>query len=402
MWRSLIFSSALLLFFVFTSAEDAIEIPKDQTQETLKIKKKLATAEGRVTELISRLDSVSDDASRAKTDIHKTLQEVWAVVDLLGRDQCGAVVDKVRVAQKKAESRVTELEEEVRDHVKDLEKLKTSSSKQADSISSLQADLKAERARRQGIEREAAELRDRLEWASAVSNETNKYELVAERLATLLKTVTDRSATLEQAKTLLEQHHKGFDGWQKEIRDLSGVVRKAERDFTGGYSGAAADALRTQIADLDARLREAASQREAASRERDTLRKTVENIQGRSIGGSNGRREHVVVRPSGAPSSWIGWIGFGVVSFCTGALGIYLSGLWTREDPGRPEGVVDPQAEGAPAGTGKFGFSPSSAQGSRTSPGGQGMPSMSPLTYVNGAGSANRTPASRNSTPRRY
>lgn len=361
-----------------------------QTKETESIRNKLATAEGKVSDLISRLDSVSDDASRAKTEIHSTLTEVWKIVDMLGQDRCGEVVDKVRVAQKKAESKVSELEEEIRIHLKDIESLKLQLVKQDESAGNLQTEIRAERSRREALEGEARELRDKLHWASAVSNETQKYELVAERVQNLLVVVSERTQLLNRILTMVGDAHSGFSEWTKEIDSLSTIVRDAQRDFSGGYQSAAMDGLQRQSSELERRLQDALRGRDLLADEKNTLKKSIQTLQNKLVGsslGSSKGRDRIIIK-SDEGSSVIGIITLCIVSLCSGAVGVYLIGLWQQSGSSANAGEPD-----------KYGFTPTSA---RTSPGFQSSNAgASPLQFA-GPGSASRTPGSRGSTPRRY
>lgn len=360
-----------------------------QSKETLAIRNKLATAEGRVSDLISRLDSVSDDASRAKNEIHTTLMEVWKVVDLLGRDRCGEVVDKVRLAQKKAENKVNEQQDEITTHLKTIEELKLQIAKSGDSVSSLRTEINAERSRREALETEARELRDKLHWASAVSNETQMYDIVSERLQNLLVVVTERTQMLNRILTMVSDSHSGFVEWRSEIDSLTKLVRDAERDFSGGYQSAAMEGLRRHISELERQLKDAQRGRETLSDERNTMRRSIEALQnkissaGTAITGGRGdMKERIVVRADRG-TSILGVITMCLVSLCTGACAVFFMVGGNSNTTG---------------GTEKYGFTPTSA---RTSPGFQNSAS-SPLSYVNNPGSATRTPGSLGSTPRRY
>lgn len=379
---------ALLCLLCATAVADIIKVV--QTSETLSIKNKLANAEGKVSDLISRLDAVSGDATRAKNEIHSTLMEVWKIVDLLGRDRCGDVVDKVRVSQKKAEVRVTELQEETRVHLKDIEGLKLKLVKSGDSTTSLQTEIKAERSRRETLETEARELRDKLHWASAVTNETQKYELVAERLQDLLVVVTERTKLLTRVLTLVGDAQNGFSEWKGEIESLTSLVRDAERDFSGDYQNTAVQGLRRQTEDLERRLKEATKGRETMADERNMLRRSMETLQDKlSSAGSlmrgKSQRERIIVQ-SDHGTSMLGVVTLCILSLCTGAVAVFLV-----SSQGRDVNVPPPQSAD------KYGFTPTS---SRTSPGFQSA-APSPMQYANPS-SASRTPGSRGSTPRRY
>lgn len=385
----------------------------EQNKDTLTIKNKLATAEGRVSDLISRLDTVSTDATRAKSEIHNTLMEVWKVVDLLGRDQCGAVVEKVRIAQKKSETRVTELQEENRQYGKDIEALKLIIARSEDTEVSIQNELKAERTRRETLEIEVRDLRDKLHWASIMSNETKMYEVVSERLQNLLVVVSERTNILNRVQTMFLDAHQGFDEWQKEIQSLTGLVRDSERDFIGGYQGAAVDGFKRQVNDLETRLRNAESAREDVRKQRDDARGNLEKMTKRitsplssSLG--NTVRETVIRRTSsggidGENSSWFGWITFGLISLGTGVVAATMLSVWTNK-PQDPISTQQKQPQTEHEQQTNFGFTPTTSPGrlSRTPPASAGIPpGTSPLTFVD-HGSGSRTPGSRNNTPRRY
>lgn len=354
------------------------------------IRSKLQTAEGRVSDLISRLDSVSDDASRAKNEIHTTLMEVWKVVDLLGRDRCGEVVDKVRLAQKKAENKVNEQQDEITGHLKTIEELKLQIAKSGDSVSSLKTEISTERSRREALETEARELRDKLHWASAVSNETEKYDQVAERLQSLLVVVTERTQMLNRILTMVSESHTGIVEWRSEIDSLTNIVRDAERDFSGGYQNAAIEGMRRHTAELERRLKDAVRGRDDWANERRTMRSSIETLQNKiSSAGSlitgkdRSTKEKIVVRTEKG-TSLLGVVTLCLVSLCTGAVGVFFLTQSGNSPPPPPEKYS--------------GFTPTS---SRTSPGFQSNPT-SPLQYVSNPGSATRTPGSRGSTPRRY
>lgn len=381
--------------------------PDPKSQQTLQIKDKLRVAEGRVSELISRLDSVSDDASRAKNDIHNTLNEVWKVVDLLGSDQCGSAVEEVRVQQRKAESRSGELEEVVAKHLKTIESLRGDGITAADSLAEMTKLHAAEKERREKLEAQSKDLGDKLRWAYAAGNETKVYKAVSERMKTLVSSVVERNALLKKGADLIAESQTSFGKWQTEVDGMATMVRDAERDFSSGVENAAVDGLKKQILGLERRLKDVVATREDATRERDALRKSVENLQGKVArggsvgsaggvgGGARATAERIVTR--GGETGWFGWLAFGLLSLCTGGVLVTVMGVWTqRGGAGDIGGEGDVGASDGAGSGGKFGFSP---QGGRASPDAR-APTISPLTHVNGSG--NRTPGSRGSTPRRY
>lgn len=393
MWQT-----GIVFLVLFLGCSTVLAEELDTSKETLAIKDKLATAEGRVSDLISRLDSVSDDASRAKGEIHATLLEVWNVVDLLGKDQCGTVVEKARVSQKKAEGRVSELEEEVRVHLKDIEDLKVRLAESADTVNSLHKEIKAERSRRESVESESRDLRDKLHWAKTVSNETEKYEQVAERLQKLLVVVSERTILLNRLSTMITDAHDGFIDWQNEIKSLSVLVRKSERQFTGSYRNDAIDGLNRQIADLQLRLKNSLTSRHDIQKERDQLRSKLSSVEDKS---SRRNIEYAtgdvirepIIRRSDSNTNWIGWVTFIIMSIGTGIVGTVMLNYWNQ----KPE-----VGQAASPNDQKYGFpSVSPGQGSTRMSPRVGGPSMSPMTFVDNP-IGQKTPSSKNSTPRRY
>ena len=377
-----IFIFAIVILYSNVTAET---VKKVQTRETISIKNKLATAEGRVGDLISRLGSVSDDASRAKNEIHSTLQEVWNIVHLLGEERCGDAVEQVQSAKKKAELKVSELQEEVRINLKEIEILKLDVAKKGETSDSLRKELNSERSRRESIEQEASELRDKLHWANAVSNETQVYEQVAERLKNLLVIVEERTQLLNRIITMTSDAHSGFGDWRKEISSIAGVIGDAGRDFSGGYKNAAIEKLRRHNMDLERRLKDSMRGRESLADERVTLRKSIQALQSKVSTFGQSSRERIVI-PSTEGTGIMGVITLCIASLLTGAIAVFLLSTWQQAKTS--PAPVDPA----------FGFTPTPTS-NRTSPGfSQSAPS--PLQYVNNSGS--KTPGSRGSTPRRY
>ncbi|CAN8068073.1 unnamed protein product [Agarophyton chilense] len=387
-----LFAPLLLCSIVLLTASGEQVITK--SSETIAIKNKLDTAQGKVSDLISRLDSVSDDATRAKNEIHSTLVEVWKIADMLGQDRCGEVVEKFRAEKQKAQNKITELQEELNSHLKDTEALKLTVVKLQEANTGLQTEIKTERSRRDGLEIETRELRDKLHWANAVANETHKYELVAERLQSLHVVVNERTQLLKRIESMVSESHHGSAEWLGEIESLTNIIRDAERDFAGGYQNAAVQGLKRQSEELERRLREALKSKESLAVEKSTLQKSIDSLQTKMKRGAStfsfGKKDaDVVYRPvpssSNEGQTWVGTLTLCILSVCTGAVLVFLLSNWQQNK----------EIE-TPVGVDKYGFSPSS---SATTPG-FNRTSVSPLQYVNSANS--KTPASIGSTPRRY
>eukprot|EP00178_Gracilaria_changii_P016867 TRINITY_DN48325_c0_g1_i1.p1 TRINITY_DN48325_c0_g1~~TRINITY_DN48325_c0_g1_i1.p1 ORF type:complete len:418 (+),score=101.90 TRINITY_DN48325_c0_g1_i1:78-1256(+) len=382
-----LFASLVLLAL---AASEQTVITK--SSETIAIKNKLDTAQGKVSDLISRLDSVSDDATRAKNEIHSTLVEVWKIADMLGQDRCADVVEKSRAEKQKANAKINQLTEEVSMHLRDIEALKLAVVKLTDSSAALQTEINAERARRETLEAEARELRDKLHWANAVANETQKYEVVAERLQALFVVVNERTQLLKRLEGMISEAHMGFSDWRAEIESLTHIIRDAERDFAGGYQNAAVKALKRQAEELQRKLHDAVKSKQSLSMEKNSLQKSFDSLQSKFKAGASGlsfAKSGVDVTyrtgtSGGEGATWVGTLTLCILSVCTGAVLVFLLSNWQQNKE-----LETPRGE-------KFGFTPTS---STTTPGFV-RGSVSPLQYVNSANS--KTPASRGSTPRRY
>lgn len=82
-------------YVVRTSSGGSESSSASAMMDVQNVRVKLSMAEERVKALISKLDAVSEDASRARLEIHSTLLEAWNIVDLLGKDRCGDAVMEV-------------------------------------------------------------------------------------------------------------------------------------------------------------------------------------------------------------------------------------------------------------------------------------------------------------------
>lgn len=105
-----------------------------------------------MSDIISRLDTVSNYRTSAMNEIHNRLMELWKVVDLRSPNQCGAVVGQVDVAGLSAEAGVTSSQDENRQLLKEIENFKWTIAKSEDTESSLVNEVKAELTNRDGLE----------------------------------------------------------------------------------------------------------------------------------------------------------------------------------------------------------------------------------------------------------
>jgi hypothetical protein len=254
----------------------------DTVREKEAIKSKLEGTEARVRELLADLETFSTHATNAKAEIHSSLLDTWKNVELLARDRCGSELESIRISQRKAEAKVAELQDELRSRGQEAEALKLTVSKTSNSESAFKSELSAERSRREAVEAEVHELRDKLHWASATANETRSYDLVADRLEALLLVVTERSQMLQRVMMMVTDHHAGYEDWRVELTTLGDMVRDANRGFSGDLKSAASDALQRRVSDLERRLRDAQQARDDAVRERAAVTTSFDKLRSTS------------------------------------------------------------------------------------------------------------------------
>lgn len=348
--------------------------------------------EHRVTDLISKLDSVSGHAARAENELQATLRELWQIVDLLGKDRCGDVVERVRVLQRNMETRIEEQETELRSHRSSVIALESNLRARTAELESLQAELSSARESRTAVETELTEVRDKLSRINSKISREGSYKLVAARLEKILSLAVTRIETLERMIAMLNEDIRATNGWKKDFDAVSVSVRTLEQDFLG-EGGAAETRARARIAQLEQELAIAASQRDEVARERSSMSASMERLQRRVEAGvaAGGRREKIVVTES--EGGWGGMLILCFISLCTGGILVFVLSYWgTGGDA--PPGVPQRSPAGSPAT--KFGFSPA---GSR-SPGFHHSKS-SPMQYVHDSGGKGTTPRMQG-TPRMY
>jgi outer membrane murein-binding lipoprotein Lpp len=363
----------------------------DTKRETDAIKSKLESAESRVRELISKLDTFSNDASAAKAEIHASLLDTWANVELLARDRCGSELESIRISQRKAEARAAELQDELRAVELQTEELKVSLAKSGNNEVAFKFELSAERSRRESVEAEVHELRDKLHWASATSNETRAYDLVSERLESLLLVVSERSQILQRVIQMVTDHHAGYEDWRKEIDTLAHLVRDADRSFSGDFQSAASEALQRRVSDLERRLKDSQRARDDAISDRNAIRKSYDKLRATKSMVTSGIGHERIVYERRDGMSFVGVFTACVMTLLCGAVLLLFCGWGSRgggaaalENSGSGSAVKAPSDyQQSPA----HNFSPRA-----------GLQS-SPMTYVTGGGSGQRNGST---TPRRY
>lgn len=347
------------------------------------------TAESRVTDLISKLDSVSDHAQRAKNEIHSTLRELWQIVDLLGRDRCGDVVERVRVVQRKAETRVEEQETELAKQRASIFDLTSQLRSHAEETDVVNKQLVEVRARAETAATEVSRLTEKLQRVDAMRDRDGSYKQLSERLVTMLKVATDRLELLQRIIAMLSDDRASTAEWRADIDAIAVSVRTIETSFSSTGSGSE-QRLRAQVDALSSELRSAIAARDDVTRNAASLEATVTRLQRVATTKTNSARTQRIVRDEDS-GSWTGVLALCVISMCTGAVCVYMfMGMAAGRTDGPPS-----SARGIPGSSpiDKYTYSPAGR-----SPGFNHSKS-SPMTYVQD--SAGKTPRG-SGTPRLY
>lgn len=261
---------------------------EDTAREKQAIKSKLEGTEARVRELLADLETFSTHAAAAKSEIHTSLLDTWKNVELLARDRCGSELDSIRASQRKAEAAAADLQDELRLVERRAEELTLQLKKSSGKEVGVKTELSAERTRRETVEAEVHELRDKLHWASATANETRAYDTVATRLEALLLVVTERGALLQRVLALVADHHAGYEDWRAELATLGDLVRDADKGLAGDRDAAAASAAGRRISDLERRLADTQKARSDAVAEKKKLLAQVDRLRAAAGGGVSG------------------------------------------------------------------------------------------------------------------
>lgn len=338
-----------------------------------------------MTDLISKLDSVSDHAQRAKNEIHSTLRELWQIVDLLGRDRCGDVVERVRVVQRKAESRVEEQDSELAKYRANVFDLTSQLSSRSEEVDSLGAQLIQVRNRAESSQKEVTMLTEKLKKLDTMRERDGSYKELSQRLVGLLRVATERLELLQRIIAMLSDDRASTSEWRSDIDAFAATLRTLEDSFNSVSTGTE-QKLRSKMESLQAELRVSKLAREQSERAASSMQATIDRLQRSSS--SSARTQRIVVRDDEG-GSWAGILALCVISMCSGAVAVYM--LMNSNSGDAPA----PSANTAPTGSplDKYSnFSPATRSPGFT------HSKTSPMTYVD---SASKTPRG-SGTPRLY
>ncbi|KAA8491765.1 hypothetical protein FVE85_8247 [Porphyridium purpureum] len=303
-------------------------------KEAMQLRTKLEHAEGRVRELVSNLEVVSVDASRAKTEIHEMLHEAWSMVDMLSRDKCGDAVETVRIKQREIESALIESREMVEDRERVIAKLEKEKGAAAKVRKELEEKEDAWADERDKLMREIQLEREKVVVAHALFNASSIYQKLHPQFDEVATLVHSRFELLTKLRTMIGQLSGEHDELVGAFSSLETFVKDVDAEFKSKISGLKLSSLdqsavQKHAAALEARLHEALVERDAAMRE---VRQVYD-----SFNAAQGAESHIIAPAfpsssgsggasgSGVSSSWsTGWTIF--FTFICGAVMMALAG----------------------------------------------------------------------------
>ena len=389
--RSVAMSSMRRFAMVFGVVLVCIVMVTMSSAKTLDKPVNFKQAEGRVSDLISKLDAVSNHAARANDEIQTTLRELWQIVDLLGRDRCGDVVERVRTLQRKATARVEKLEHQLSNRNEVEEQLRREISARTVERDAAQEKADASEKKVAEANEQIVALKDEVRKVKRTCVLDGSYKVVAERLTEVRDIGRTRMETLEKIVRLFEEERSsGSDSLTKLEGALEGL--RAAASEGGETSGEAS--LRKELSIVSSQLRAVKMERDDMSNEISKLQRDLERVKA-----SKGGAETVVFHDIGEGSSWVGSLALGAVSVVSLAFLFYLGyginasrGPPPVMQPSQPANGVAPGASPAD----KF----SAYTPNQRTPEGFAASNVSPLTYLDR--SKQSTPRGNSTTPRLY
>mmetsp|Transcript_1475 Transcript_1475/g.2456 ORF Transcript_1475/g.2456 Transcript_1475/m.2456 type:complete len:441 (+) Transcript_1475:106-1428(+) len=247
---------------------------------------KLEVAEGRVRELVSKLESVSVDATRAKSEIHETLNEAWGLVDLLSKNRCGDAVEKVRIKQKEVESQL-DAQQEI---IQQRDKLLIKARKEREEVE--QARLEVEKLlpiyenEKATLKREILELRDKLAIISSVQNGSNIYSSLNPHFEAMAEKIDERAKLLSQVLSIANKIAHDNTEIAGGLSSLEQLVRDVDSQFQATLLALRSDnfdpiAIKQSggVSALERQLREAQVAKDAAMKEVKKLYEALHALQ---------------------------------------------------------------------------------------------------------------------------
>jgi len=366
-------------------------------KEANQLRSKLETAEGRVRELVSKLETVSVDATRAKTEIHETLHEAWAMVDLLSRDKCGDAVEKVRERQRDVEMQLHTLQDEVTVRDRQLLTLRRESEALASKGSDAAAQLESVVLERETMKKELNAVKDKLKVSESLFNQSSIYSSLAKSFHTMEQRIDERADLLRKIHSMLGKVSAEHEDISSAFGNLHSLVRQVDGEFhsiassfhsegAGGGGMVRVETVKdTQaVSRLEKELREAVAAKNAAQKEVAELYGAVASLK-KGSAGSSGRI--LSSAPAVYTSTTTSWASILLALIVGAALMLLLSSLF-RPSPATAPGMQNRQDVGGVGSSALRSGGP--MYGSGPSPAGVAGGSASGKSY--GMGSARGSP----------
>ncbi|KAJ8903368.1 hypothetical protein NDN08_004476 [Rhodosorus marinus] len=251
--------------------------------EAQNVRVKLSAAEERVKSLVSKLDAVSEDASRARLEIHSTLLEAWNIVDLLGKDRCGDAVLEVRKKQQSAEERASSLEVDIKKFREDASVFESQASKLKIELEGFRTSFDLERKKREEYEVELEGVKARLKHALSVTDHSESFSAVQTQMKQLAAKFEDRKELLLQILGYVKSDLELAESFDPILSDIKNMLIEHEESYSSTIASIKLDpsqlagALQKQKL-LEQQLREAHLDREQALKNLELMQDHVRSI----------------------------------------------------------------------------------------------------------------------------
>jgi len=310
--------------YTTTSTDDSMR----SVEEAQSVRVKLATAEERVKSLVSKLDAVSEDATRARMEIHSTLVEAWTIVDILGKDRCGDAVLQVRKKQQAAEARLAELEVEASREDQTAGEFEGIAKRLSIQTDDMKQKVQTERSKREQIESELDDVKQRLKYALTLTNRSDVLGSVQAHLKQISIKISERTEHLKQVLQILKVDLESQDSMETILGEVKTSILDQESEFSSSISSLNVD--KSQVADIDKKYTELKNKFNSITRDRQDAVKSIENMQ-KHITALKEAGKTVVKAAAPSKSSLWSTLALILISIVFGALLVLLG---TRNMPG--------------------------------------------------------------------
>eukprot|EP00188_Purpureofilum_apyrenoidigerum_P002981 Plantae.Rhodophyta-Purpureofilum_apyrenoidigerum.ctg30264.p1 GENE.Plantae.Rhodophyta-Purpureofilum_apyrenoidigerum.ctg30264~~Plantae.Rhodophyta-Purpureofilum_apyrenoidigerum.ctg30264.p1 ORF type:complete len:433 (-),score=89.88 Plantae.Rhodophyta-Purpureofilum_apyrenoidigerum.ctg30264:320-1618(-) len=307
-------AAAVCLITAMASAKTATKSSSSYTEETVQhvarsgsshtvvrsaieaqnVRIKLSAAEERVKSLVSKLDAVSEDAARARMEIHNTLVEAWNIVDLLGKDRCTEAVLQVKKKQQVAESQIADLENRIAERSKLAKRSQGATQRLSSELNELQVTFQSEKEKREQLEVELDDAKGRLKNALSVTNRSDAFSSVQAMLKQIAVKRSERGELLRQISQHLKADMDAENTLESIYLDIKDTVMNHETQLAQTVSSLRMDPAQVAIveknyANLETQVKDALKGRDGVLQEAEKLQKHLNALKrvGSSKNGSS-------------------------------------------------------------------------------------------------------------------